>query len=374
MVSSSEPIFSACARKNKSVALVFSSRGLSRSARTNLTRPVEVSAFRVREVFTLDANRPADVSSPRPLSTPSVHGDGASADARPKKARDAIPPTAASSKKGQTLAIGSRAARIRLPWASSARTARSSPTPARPTSPLPAPDFSPARPPSTIARWWLGIVRQALDEAGVTPDLDCLCYTKGPGMGAPLVSVAVCVRMLSQIWRKPIVPVNHCVGHIEWVGWCAARLIPSVLYVSGGNTQVIAYNEQRYRIFGETIDIPVGNCLDRFAREIGLSNDPSARKRYNIEQLAKQGTKFVEMPYAVKGMDISLSGVLTFAQEEARARDEIGRGHRRGSLFFAARDHFRHAGGGARAHHGALHSTRRAHRRRRGLQRASAAR
>lgn len=38
---------------------------------------------------------------------------------------------------------------------------------------------------------------------------------------------------------------------------------PTVLYVSGGNTQIIAYSRQRYRIFGETIDIAVGNCLDR---------------------------------------------------------------------------------------------------------------
>jgi N6-L-threonylcarbamoyladenine synthase len=61
---------------------------------------------------------------------------------------------------------------------------------------------------------------------------------------------------------------------------------PTVLYVSGGNTQIIAYSEQCYRIFGETIDIAVGNCLDRFARLIKLSNDPSPG--YNIEQLAKQ--------------------------------------------------------------------------------------
>jgi N6-L-threonylcarbamoyladenine synthase len=64
---------------------------------------------------------------------------------------------------------------------------------------------------------------------------------------------------------------------------------PVVLYVSGGNTQVIAYSARRYRIFGETIDIAVGNCLDRFARVLGLSNDPSPG--YNIEQLAKQGSK-----------------------------------------------------------------------------------
>lgn len=47
---------------------------------------------------------------------------------------------------------------------------------------------------------------------------------------------------------------------------------PTVLYVSGGNTQVIAYSQKRYRIFGETIDIAVGNCLDRFARVLKVSS------------------------------------------------------------------------------------------------------
>ena len=59
-----------------------------------------------------------------------------------------------------------------------------------------------------------------------------------------------------------------------------------ILYVSVGNTQVIAYSRQCYRIFGETLDIAVGNCLDRFARVINLSNDPSPG--YNIEQEAKK--------------------------------------------------------------------------------------
>lgn len=83
---------------------------------------------------------------------------------------------------------------------------------------------------------------------------------------------------------------------------------PVVLYVSGGNTQVIAYAAQRYRIFGETLDIAVGNCLDRFARTLHISNDPAPG--YNIEQLAKCGKAFVELPYTVKGMDCSFSGIL----------------------------------------------------------------
>ena len=83
---------------------------------------------------------------------------------------------------------------------------------------------------------------------------------------------------------------------------------PVVLYVSGGNTQVIAYASQRYRIFGEAIDIAVGNCLDRFARTLNISNDPAPG--YNIEQMAKKGQHLLDLPYAVKGMDCSFSGIL----------------------------------------------------------------
>jgi tRNA A37 threonylcarbamoyltransferase TsaD len=78
-------------------------------------------------------------------------------------------------------------------------------------------------------------------------------------------------------------------GHIEMGRVVCGAENPVVLYVSGGNTQVIAYANKRYQIFGETIDIAVGNCLDRFARVLGLSNDPSPG--YNIEQLAKDGKK-----------------------------------------------------------------------------------
>ena len=200
------------------------------------------------------------------------------------------------------------------------------------------------------------LTREALDAAGVKPsDVGLIAYTKGPGMGGPLVSVAVAVRMLSQLWSVPVVAVNHCVAHIEMGRIVAAQarreaalgavaagggggdtcgngsnganidagsyvddasIDPVVLYVSGGNTQVIAYSSQRYRIFGETIDIAVGNMLDRFARVLNISNDPSPG--YNIEQLAKKGSKFVEIPYTVKGMDVSFSGLLSFAESIAK--------------------------------------------------------
>ncbi|GBG26433.1 tRNA N6-adenosine threonylcarbamoyltransferase [Hondaea fermentalgiana] len=154
------------------------------------------------------------------------------------------------------------------------------------------------------------LVRVALEEAGLEPkDISCICFTKGPGMGAPLSSCAVAARTLSLLWNVPLVGVNHCVGHIEMARAIAVADNPISLYVSGGNTQVIAFSAQRYQIMGETIDLPLGNALDRFARVLNLSNAPSPG--YNIEQLAKKGTKLVPLPYTVKGMDMSFSGILS---------------------------------------------------------------
>lgn len=173
----------------------------------------------------------------------------------------------------------------------------------------------------------VGIIKAALQEAfpNESPEvaarqhLSAICFTKGPGMGAPLQSCAVAARTLALLWNIPLVAVNHCVGHIEMGRVACGAANPVVLYVSGGNTQVIAYSDQRYRIFGESIDIAIGNCLDRFARVIGLSNDPSPG--YNIEMEAKgDHHQFLELPYVVKGMDVSFSGILTHVQTLAKTK------------------------------------------------------
>jgi N6-L-threonylcarbamoyladenine synthase len=154
--------------------------------------------------------------------------------------------------------------------------------------------------------------------------LSAIAFTLGPGMGGPLKSCAMAARSLSLLWNIPLIAVNHCIAHIEMGRVATQASDPVVLYVSGGNTQVIAYSDGRYRIFGETIDIAVGNCLDRFARVVGLSNDPSPG--YNIELEARKHTedkplKFVELPYVVKGMDVSFSGLLTFIEELTRKKN-----------------------------------------------------
>ncbi|CAO1632046.1 unnamed protein product [Jaminaea pallidilutea] len=169
-------------------------------------------------------------------------------------------------------------------------------------------------------QWILKVVAEAVRQSGLESlaACDAICFTKGPGMGAPLASVVLVARTLSVQYGLPLVPVNHCVGHIEMGRTITGARNPVVLYVSGGNTQVIAYSAQRYRIFGETLDIAVGNCLDRFARVIGLSNDPSPG--YNIEREAKKGRYLLPLPYSTKGMDVSLGGILMSV--EAYTRDK----------------------------------------------------
>lgn len=113
----------------------------------------------------------------------------------------------------------------------------------------------------------LKILKDALVEANTTMNqIKLICYTKGPGMGPPLSIGALLARTLSLMFNIPIIGVNHCVGHIEMGRLVTAIDHPAILYVSGGNTQVIAYNDHRYRIFGETIDIAIGiqNIISTF--------------------------------------------------------------------------------------------------------------
>ncbi|KFD47431.1 hypothetical protein M513_11700 [Trichuris suis] len=168
----------------------------------------------------------------------------------------------------------------------------------------------------------LQLVEEALEQSGIEPSqVDIVCYTKGPGMGAPLVTVAIVARTLALLWGKPLLGVNHCVAHIEMGRLVTGADDPVVLYVSGGNTQVIVYQEQRYRIYGETLDIAVGNCLDRVARLLQLPNDPSPG--YNIEQLATKGRRLGRLPYVVKGMDMSFAGLLSgFEDKLSKFRSE----------------------------------------------------
>ena len=123
---------------------------------------------------------------------------------------------------------------------------------------------------------------------------------------------------LSSKYKKPLVPVCHQVAHLEIAKLLSKASDPIFLYVSGGNTQIVSYNSGRYRVFGETQDIGIGNALDKFARQTGLEFPGGPQ----IERLALKG-KYTELPYVVKGMDLSFSGILTAALNKYKKRERL---------------------------------------------------
>ncbi|OWP57328.1 MAG: Kae1-associated kinase Bud32 [Thermoplasmatales archaeon B_DKE] len=154
------------------------------------------------------------------------------------------------------------------------------------------------------------VIRKSLAEANAEmKDIDAVAFSSGPGLGPCLRVAATAARTLSIKFGKPIVRVNHPLGHIEIGRKLTGAVDPAMLYVSGGNTQVLAHINGRYRVIGETIDIGVGNMLDKLARDFGISFPGGPQ----IERMAAIGSELHELPYSVKGMNCSFSGILTAA-------------------------------------------------------------
>ena len=158
------------------------------------------------------------------------------------------------------------------------------------------------------------VLNEAFAKAGLKPsDLSLIAFAQGPGLGPCLRTGATVARALASYLGMPLVGVNHSLAHIEIGKLKTGARDPVALYVSGGNTIVAAFDCGRYRIFGETLDIALGNCLDVFAREAGLRHRRGLPLGAAVERLAAKGEKLLALPYTVKGMDLSLSGLLTAA-------------------------------------------------------------
>jgi N6-L-threonylcarbamoyladenine synthase/protein kinase Bud32 len=163
---------------------------------------------------------------------------------------------------------------------------------------------------------------QALTESKIKPkDLSFIAFSMGPGLGPCLRTGATIARTLAAYLQIPLVGVNHSIAHIEIGKLKTAVTDPVTLYASGGNTMVTAFEAKRYRVFGETLDIALGNCLDVFGRQAGLKSQKGLPVGAAIEQLAFKGKNFITLPYVVKGMDLSLSGLLTAAITQLQKSD-----------------------------------------------------
>jgi len=155
------------------------------------------------------------------------------------------------------------------------------------------------------------VLKRAFVESGLKwSDIDLIAYSAGPGLDPVLWAGYHISKRWAEENGKKLVGINHCAAHLSIGKVYNKAKDPCYIYVSGVNTQVIVYDGGKYRVMGETLDIGLGNMLDKLGRILDLGF-PAGPK---IEELAKKG-KYIELPYVVKGMDVSFSGIQTKAEQ-----------------------------------------------------------
>lgn len=147
------------------------------------------------------------------------------------------------------------------------------------------------------------LIKEALEKV---KKIDFVAYSNAPGLAPCLIETRDVAKEISKKLKIPLVGVNHCIAHLSSAHLFTKVKNPVYLFTSGANTQIISLESGRFRIFGETLDVGIGNALDKCGRNIGLGFPAGPI----IEKLAKKG-KYIELPYLVKGMDVAFSGLVT---------------------------------------------------------------
>ncbi len=162
------------------------------------------------------------------------------------------------------------------------------------------------------------LYQKALDESkieNIQDKIKAIAVSNAPGLAPCLLEGMRFAKKIATKLKVPLVPVNHCIAHLE-IGdiGCSSESEgpkdPVLLYASGANTQIIAYEAGKYRIFGETLDIGVGNFIDTFARYAGIGF-PGGPKIQKLASECKNKDELIDLPYSIKGMDVAFSGILT---------------------------------------------------------------
>lgn len=157
-------------------------------------------------------------------------------------------------------------------------------------------------------------LQETLKQAKIDPsEIDLTAFSMGPGMGPCLRTAATIARVLAKYLGIQLVGVNHILAHIEIARLVTGASDPVVLNVSGGTTQIVVFEKGRYRVFGETLDIAIGNAFDVFAREAGIHDPSNPWPGPKFVETAARGSQYIELPYLVKGMDLAFSGLVTQA-------------------------------------------------------------
>ncbi len=164
------------------------------------------------------------------------------------------------------------------------------------------------------------ILKECLDKAHVSiKNIDLISYSAGPGLGPCLRIGAVIARSLSAFYNIPLIPVNHAIGHIE-LGIKLTNLTnPLTLLVSGGHTMILVFHKNKWRVFGETLDITIGQLFDQVGRSMGFAS-PCGNKIEELSNLSDKNSVY-PLPYVIKGNDVSFSGLLTAVKTLIRNKE-----------------------------------------------------
>lgn len=174
------------------------------------------------------------------------------------------------------------------------------------------------------------VIKKALNDANVNAkEIQLVSFSQSPGIGPMLRIGAMVARSFAVKFKIPIIGVNHCIAHLEIGRLLTNAKDPILLYASGANTQIIAYNAGKYRVFGETLDMGIGNFLDQLAREFGLGFPGGSKigklaQEYKNECIKKKNKpEYLKLPYNVKGMDLSFAGIYTYVKDKLKDKYSI---------------------------------------------------
>lgn len=160
-------------------------------------------------------------------------------------------------------------------------------------------------------------------------DMDAIAVTYKPGLlGSLLVGIEF-AKVLAYIYQKPLIKVNHLIGHIYANAINNELKFPLLaLVVSGGHTElVIMKDNYNFELLGATKDDAIGEAFDKVARilDIPYPGGPG------IEKLALEGSSTYNLPIPVmdETFDFSYSGlksyIINLVHNEKQKSNEINR-------------------------------------------------
>lgn len=150
------------------------------------------------------------------------------------------------------------------------------------------------------------VLEETLKKSSVKiKDIDAIAVTYAPGLlGSLLVGVEF-AKTLSLVYKKPLIAVNHTIGHIYANALENKLDFPLLaLVVSGGHTYLILMEDDyQFQILGSTLDDAIGECYDKVARILDLKYPGGP----NVENLAKEGKPTYDLPKPVMNSTYNFS-------------------------------------------------------------------